>query len=406
MWGNYMRLIELRTSVLDESTEPRLRASNLASLAACYQVLGEYDTAVRHYEQAVDIASKAGDSGPEAEYVGNLGRVYRNLGYLDKAVSCSSHALDFYRAQKNRGGEAIWSDRLALGYWNIGRLDEAAELGEAAIDLSMSLGDRRTQGAALSNAGLVYQTWGRDDRAEAAFAESLAIVRQIADRRGEAIALGRLGTVALAGGDAARAFDLHSQALAIAQALGERREQSYQLIGLGRALMDRGDLAQADVRLRAARDLDVPETSYSAALALSLELLYREDREAAGAAFDDAIQRCRQRLGRCNRLYGTRYAMATAMVGAAACSPEWSDDQRREAQLDIATIEYRRAMSDCRGRGAIGAALRDLAHLRKAGIVTLEPMMDLLQSAFESARDRGARTGPAPSGQGDAPVEQ
>src|SRR5438105_9757809 len=97
-----MRLIELRNSVLDKPARPDLRAANLAGLATGYQVLGEYDAAVRYFEQAVDIAQAEGDRGAALEYTGDLGRVYRNLGRLDDAVRCLRQILDFAREQGDR----------------------------------------------------------------------------------------------------------------------------------------------------------------------------------------------------------------------------------------------------------------------------------------------------------------
>jgi tetratricopeptide (TPR) repeat protein len=142
-----------------------------------------------------------------------------------------------------------------------------------------------------------------------------------------------MGTVALAIGDPARAQQLHEQALSAAVALGERPEQSYQLLGLGNAVRMRGDLQQAEEWLRDARDLDVPETGYMAALSLGVVQLRSGRRTEAGAAFDDAIRRCGERLQRCDRLYRVRYSLATALVGAAVCTPEWDEEPRRAALL-------------------------------------------------------------------------
>ena len=393
LWGHYTRLIELRSSVLDAPARPQLRAANLAGLAICHQVFGQYETAVGYYQQAIALAREAGDRGMEARYVGDLGRVYRNLGEIDNAASCSQQALDYAVKAGDRRGEGVWSDKLGLAYWNLGRLDEAAEFGMRAVAIAREVGDRRTEAAALSNLALVYQTQGQDALAESAMATSLAIIRQIHDGRGETILLGRMGMAALAAGDPTRAQELHEQALSIALALGERREQSYQLIGLGNALGMRGDLQHAEERLLAARDLDVPETGYLAALALGVVLLRGGRRAGAGEAFNDAIRRCRDRLQRCDRLYRARYSLATALVGAAVCAAEWDEEPRRAALLGPAAAEYRQAIATCSGRGVVEAVLRDLAQLAAAGVSGLEPVTGLLQGVLtaQQAPDRGKR---------------
>jgi len=382
LWGHYTRLMELRNSVADAPARPQLRAANFASLAVCHQVFGQYETAVGCYQQAIALAREAGDRRAETEYVGGLGRVYRNLGEIDKAVSCSQQALDYAVECADRRGEGVWSDKLGLAYWNLGRLDEAAEFGMRAVAIAREVGDRRTEAASLSNLALVYQAQGEDESAESAVAASLAIIRQIRDGRGETILLGRMGMAALAAGDPTRALELHGRALAIAVALGERREQSYQLIGLGNAAGMQGDLQQAEQRLRAARDLDVPETGYLAALSLGVVLLRGSRRAGAGEAFDDAIRRCGERLQRCDRLYRARYSLATALVGTAVCAADWDEEPHRAALLVPAAAEYRHAIATCPGRGAVKAALQYLAELAATGVSGLEPVTGLLHGAL------------------------
>jgi tetratricopeptide (TPR) repeat protein len=382
LWGNYNRLIELRSSVLDAPAQPRLRAANFAGLAICNQVFGQYETAVDYYRQAIALAREAGDRDAETQYVGSLGRVYRNLGEIDKAVDYTQQALDHALERADRRSEGVWSDKLGLAYWNLGRLDEAAELITRATGIAHEVGDSRTEAAALSNRGLIYQTLGHDELAKSNFETSLAMIREIRDGRGEAIVLGRMGTVALAVGDPAHALELHEQALSVAVALGERREQSYQLIGFGAALNMQGDPAQAEERFRAACDLDVPETAYMAALGLGVALFRSGRRAAADEAFGDAIRRCHERLQRCNRLYRVRYSLAIALTGAAVCATEWDEEPRRAALLAPAVAECRQAIAICPGHGVVKAALQQLAQLATTDVSGLEPVIVLLRGTL------------------------
>jgi tetratricopeptide (TPR) repeat protein len=389
LWGHYTSLIELRTSVLHEQAQPRLRAANLASLAACQQVLGDYDAAVQYYEEAIAISREACDSGAEIAYAGNLGRVYRNLGEIDKAVHYSQQAYDFYSELGDLPRTAIWADRLALGYWNIGRLDESIDLCSLAVTTARNAGDRRTEAAALSNVGLVYQTQGRDDDAEASFALSLSIVRDIRDRRGEAIALGRLGTAALRANRIGDALRLHSDALAIARALNERREESYQLLGSGRAQAASGDLHDAVASLRAAQELEVPETSYRATLALALTLLRLGDSISAMTCFIDVVRRCEEQLGRCDRLYAARYALAISLAGAGCCAAEPKDGSRRGELLDRAIVEAQRALANCSGHGVVRATLgdvRDIVTMTGGHGTEMDALIPQLEAALGAER--------------------
>ncbi len=391
LWGHYTRIVELRKRMIDTPAAPRLRAANLASLATCCQVLTQFDAAVQYYEAAVGIARDSGDRAGEARYIGHLGRLYRNLGYIDKAMSCSNEALAFALEGGDRRAEALWTDRLGLCTALIGRLEEAEGLYARAIAIAREVQDRQTEGAALGNLGLVYEDLGRLEAAAGCFAASLDIYREIGDRRGEAILLGRLGTAAEDAGDHGKALEQHTLALTIARDLNEHREESYQLLGIGRALLGSGEYAKAEQQLRAARDLNVPETSYLAAVALGLVLLRQRDRMAADA-FRDAVRRCTERLQRNDRLYRARYALATATVGCVVCTPAWAGEEGRAGLLAPAIAEYERALGNCAGCGIVVAALRDLEQMQAAGLEGLDSVMRVLEQGRQAKEKHAAGT--------------
>ena len=386
LWGHYTRLIELRRMALPLAARPKLRAANLASLGVVTQVLGQYDASIDYYEQAVKAAEQAEDADAQANYVGNLGRLYRNLGYMDKALKCSTFALEAVRRAGDREAVGRWQDRLGLVYSGLGRLDDARTLHEQAASTARGFGDRRSEGAALSNLGVVLLLLGLGEQAHRTQRDALALSSAVGDRRGDAIILGRLGVLAECAGDFEGALALHEQSLAIAQALGERREQSYQLLGRGKAHFGMEQLPEAERDLRAARDLDVPETSYLAALTLSL-ILTAPSAEGS-ASFADVIRLCEERLSRSADLFAARYALATATVGAAACTEDWADEDARAELLSPALQEFERAVATCNGRGAIAAALRDVQILA-GNIEGLEPVTALLEHVLVASSADG-----------------
>ena len=88
--------------------------------------------------------------------------------------------------------------------------------------------------------------------------------------------------------------------------------------------------------------LDIPETSYQAALALALVLLHQHI-PTADRAFTKAIARCRAMLNRTAGLWQPRYALATALAGRVVCNPRWTENGDRDDLLGPALMEYRRA---------------------------------------------------------------
>jgi tetratricopeptide (TPR) repeat protein len=173
----------------------------------------------------------------------------------------------------------------------------------------------------------------------------------------------------------------HTSALALAETIGDRRERSNQLIGLGRALAAKDDYTGAVERLMAATSLEVPETSYFAAVAVAI-VQFRYSDTRAKAAFEDAIRRCRERLARCDQLYAARYALGTALAGLAWCTSARDGGGEGNDLRAQATTELKTALANCRGRGVVSATLRDLEELRTAGALGVDACAEPLRQAL------------------------
>lgn len=395
LWGHFSRLVELRTMVLDQTASLSLMAANLASLGLTSQVLGDYDAALDYYEQAVELDLECGDKEAHVRHLGDLGRLYRNLGHMDKAIEATMTALNYATDQGDRETVGRWSDRLGLVYTSVGRLDEALALHDDALAVARSFGNRAGEGAPLNNRGVTLVAKGCMAEALAAFEESLRIMVEVGDRRGDVIVTGHLGWVAEIDGDYEKALALRRKSFDLAVELGERREQSYQLLGMGRARVGLGELDQAKADLRSARNLDVPETGYLAALSLSLLLARMESSESL-AAFDDTIRRCRDRLERSLDLFSARYALGTALLGSASSASGWSAPAKRREALAEASAEYNQALQICAANGAVSLALGDLRQLADTGVDGLEPVLEMLTDAAAHPPTCGATDeGPA-----------
>ncbi len=337
LWGHYARLVELRERLLGHLTEPGLRAVNLGRLGLAYHWLGHVERAAEHYEYALTIAREIGDRAGEGRHLGNLGRAYLILGQVERAVKLYEEAQCIFR----------------------------------------EMGDGRREGIGLVNLGNAYLALGKVERAVKLYEEALVIFREMGDRRREGAVLANLSKAYLILGQVELAIIYLQEALAIAHGIGDRRGESHYLLGLGRALLATGELSKGCQRCREARDLDVPETSYQAALALGLVFLRQHD-PATGGAFADAAARCRAMLDKTAGLYEARYALAAALVGSAVCDPRWAEEGERAELFAPALVEYQRALENCAAPGVVRDALRDLELIRAAGVEGLEPVFEFL----------------------------
>lgn len=377
LWGHYTRLIKMRERLLGRLDSPLLRISNLGSLGRAYHYLGQLERAIEFYEELLSIAREIGDRHNESVWLGYLGHTYRVLGQVERAVEIQRKALAIAREIDDRAEEGRHLGDLGLSYHALGEFEKATEFCHRALAIARETGKHRYQGTCLARLGLAYHALGQVKQAIRFYEEALLIAGEVGERRGEGIRLGRLAEVYYSLGQIELAAELHEQALTIGREIGHRWGESYQLMGLGKALLAVGKLDEAQRHCTRARDLDVPEISYRAALVLGIVLLHQHD-PASGEAFADAAARCRFMLDKAANLYEPCYTLATALTGQAACDPRWAEQGERAELLVPLLAEYRRALDITAVPGVVGDALRDLELIRAAGIEGLEPVFELL----------------------------
>jgi tetratricopeptide (TPR) repeat protein len=380
--GNFKRALEFHEQALEIDRElgrRQMEGVDLGRLGLIYHTLRLFERAIEFYQQALAIAREVGDRRNEGIWLGNLGRTYRNLGQIEQTISYSQQALDIALELGDRREEGFWYDRLGLGYRLLGRIERAVEFHEQALSIAREIGDRRREGAGFSNLGDAYYAQGEFQEAIQAYEQALTIAREIGDYRGEAIRLGRLGNAYQAVDQVEQSIELLEHALIIARDIDDPREESYQLWRLGKALLATGALSEAGMHCTDAVALDIPETSYLAAVTLGIIRLLQHD-ETAREAFEDAADRCRTMLNKTSGLYEPRYALATALIGSAGCDPRWAIEGERDRLLAMPLAEYRQALEMCAAQGVVKGTRRNLELIRAAGIEGLESVFELLEA--------------------------
>jgi tetratricopeptide (TPR) repeat protein len=427
-WGHYTRIVELREKLIGQRTDPALQAASLSSLGRAYRALGQNKPAIKLYEMALAIAREIGDRRTEGDRLGSLANAYFALGQVERAIQLFEGALTITREIGDREQEGRHLSNLGFVYRVIGQIVQAIELYTEALAITREIGDRAEEGRHLGNLGSAYRDLGQVDQAIKLYEEALASAREIGYRREEGVELGNLGDAYCDLGQVVRgvkfyeealaitreigyrsgeerqlsnlgkanralgrvdeAISFYSEALAIAREITDHRGKSYQLLGLGQALLGIGSLAEARQRCAQARDLNVPETSYRAALALAIVLFHQQD-PTAGDAFADAAVRCQAMLDKTAGLHKPRLTLGAALVGHAVCNPRWADEGERPGLLAAAVDEYRRALETCAAPGVVRDALRDLEMIRAAGVTGLEPAFELLEDYLGEGTDVG-----------------
>jgi CHAT domain-containing protein/Flp pilus assembly protein TadD len=228
-----------------QSHNRALQAQALTGLGYIYNNLGEKQTALILYQQAIAIWRAVGSRSDEAVALNNLGQIYANLGEKQKALDLYEQALPITRTIGNRRGEASTLNNIGSIYTTLGEFNQAIEFYDQALPIWQSLGDRFGEMTTLNNLGLINEAIGEPQRALTIYRQVLPIRQMLGDRLGEATTLNNIGAVHNALGEPKQALNFYEQALPIRRRIGDRAGEATTLNNMGAAYQDLGDQATA-----------------------------------------------------------------------------------------------------------------------------------------------------------------
>jgi tetratricopeptide (TPR) repeat protein len=215
------------------------------NLGLAYWSLGQVETAIGYFKQALAISQKIGNRPGEGVHLGNLGLAHRDLGQVTDAIEYYVQALTISREIEDRHSEGAWLGSLGLAYRDQGQVETAIGYFKQALAISQEIGNRQGEGIWLGNLGTASRHLEKIETAIEYHQQALTISHEIGDRRYEAGWQGNLGTDYLALRQVDTALVYYEQALAISREIGDRRKEAQWLAGLGRAYSALGQVEQA-----------------------------------------------------------------------------------------------------------------------------------------------------------------
>jgi CHAT domain-containing protein/predicted negative regulator of RcsB-dependent stress response len=264
---------------------------SLSGIGRSYRVRGQLAPALKNFDEALALLTKAEDRSGQAFVLNETGAAHRDLGDLRDAKAIYERALELRLGLGDRWGQAQLYNNLGLTCSLIGYQPQAVENYEKALPLWRTLGMRNEEMRTLVNAakahfetgdinlalaqyqevlnfcetevakegsplkpfavflkpfalnglGLVYDTWGETDTALNDFRQSLELFRANKNGRGEADVLDNLGLAHAFLGDARQALDYFTQGLSIRERLNEPKGWAVTLSNIGYAHTLLGD---------------------------------------------------------------------------------------------------------------------------------------------------------------------
>ncbi len=205
----------------------------------------DYPTALKKWEQGLNLARQAKNQRYIGTFIGNLGNVHLKLGNYPKALDYLKQSLAIHQAIGYKRGQGAVLTSIGVVYNNLGDYPKALDYHQHALKIKKAIGNRRGQGADLTNIGNVHQNLGDYSKALDYYQQALAIDKALGDKNGQRADLGNIGVVYTKLGDYPKALDFFQQALAIFRDIGDKSGQGKVLTNIGVVYKNLGDYPKA-----------------------------------------------------------------------------------------------------------------------------------------------------------------
>lgn len=246
--GEYDTALEHYERSLERSERAGYRegiAGALNNIGILHYLWGQYDRALEHYGRALEIQRDLDDRLAIAKSYNNLGNVYYVIERYDESLRYLRDSLEVYEGLGERGLVASSLNNIALVLVKQGRFDEALPDLERALSTATDAGDRHMTALSHNNLGLVHEERGDLDRALDAYTHSLEVRREIEDRQGVAISLHNVAVIHTRLGEYDRALETLDEALEVATAIRVTEIERDIHLAISDAHERRGDAASA-----------------------------------------------------------------------------------------------------------------------------------------------------------------
>jgi tetratricopeptide (TPR) repeat protein len=150
---------------------------------------GRAEEAVEHFEEALAIRTRLGDTSGAAACAVDVACAYSRMGRHDRAINGFRAALDGYRRSDERTKVAILLNNLGIACHRGGDSAEAVLHLEESLQIKNELGDVAGQSKTLTSLVEILYGAGRAEEAAVRSAEALSAVRRNGSRETLALVL-------------------------------------------------------------------------------------------------------------------------------------------------------------------------------------------------------------------------
>jgi tetratricopeptide (TPR) repeat protein len=122
---------------------------------------GNWDRAMRHYEESLELMEKVTDSENAAEVYRKLGNIYRQKGDWEKTIKLHLESLKIFKEKKNKKEMAKIYNDLGLVYRQMGDYDKSLEMYKKGLKIFKEINEKIGISIVSLNLGRMYELKGR-----------------------------------------------------------------------------------------------------------------------------------------------------------------------------------------------------------------------------------------------------
>ncbi|HLP91259.1 MAG TPA: tetratricopeptide repeat protein [Nostocaceae cyanobacterium] len=221
------------------------KASTLQNLAEIYAKREEFEEALALFYQSLEIAEHIRDVEGQAANFHGLGRIYLIQGKIEEAINFYRKSLNINEQVGNLQGIAATLQNLGYIYINKGEFDKAVSTLHQCLEINERIGDIETKAATLHELARIYDINGNFEEASRLFRQSLEINEHIEHVQGQAATLHELGRIYAKKNKFDQAISFYRRSLKIKEHIADMQGQGSTLHELGYIYTSRGEVDHA-----------------------------------------------------------------------------------------------------------------------------------------------------------------
>ncbi len=160
------------------------KSKTLLHYGIYYDITSRFDSSVKAYNQALELARKGNHISIEASALNNLGLIHWNQSNFDLAIEYYNKSILQFEKISKKNGIASTLNNIGLIYNELKNYSKAIDYHYQSLALYKEIEDQYGMSASYSNLAIVYSNLGKSDSVYYFFQQSTILKHKINDQWG------------------------------------------------------------------------------------------------------------------------------------------------------------------------------------------------------------------------------